>query len=108
MLIIVATNVIASQLPDRRPTGTLNARANNGLLISAAGINDETFSGHSVLYSKMVVEKLGGGENHSAHDGLGHRGGVRGGEEAEEEAPAGLPVRQPQEPQLVGLQILLL
>jgi len=31
-----------------------------------------------------------------------------GGEEAEEEAAAGLPLRQPQESQLVGLQILLL
>ena len=56
----------------------------------------------------MAVEKLGGGEDHCLDDGPGHRGGVRGGEEAEEEAAAGLPVRQPQEPQLVGLQILLL
>ena len=64
--------------------------------------------GHPVLHTKMAVEKLGGWEDHCAHDGLGHWGRVRGGEEAEEEASAGLPVRQPEEPQLVGLQILLL
>ena len=54
------------------------------------------------------MEKLGGGEDYRLNDGLGHWGGVGGGEEAEEEATAGLPVRQPQESQLVGLQILLL
>ena len=29
MSFIVATNVVASQLPERRPTGTPNAHANN-------------------------------------------------------------------------------
>ena len=56
----------------------------------------------------MVVEELGGRQDHRPDDGPGHRGGVRGGEEAEEEAPPRLLVRQPQKPQLVGLQILLL
>ena len=61
-----------------------------------------------VLHSKMVVEKLGGGEDHGADDGPRRGGGQRGGEEAEEEAAAGLSLRQFEEPQLVGLQILLL
>ena len=65
-------------------------------------------SGYSVLHTEMVVEKLGGGEDNRLDDGPGHWGGVRGREEAEEKAAAGLPVRQPEEPQLVGLQILLL
>ena len=54
------------------------------------------------------MEELGGGEDHRAHDGPGRGGGERGGEEAEEEAAPGLFVRQFEEPQLVGLQILLL
>ena len=54
------------------------------------------------------MEKLGGGQNHGAHDGPRRGGGQRGGEEAEEEAAAGLSLRQFEEPQLVGLQILLL
>ena len=54
------------------------------------------------------MEELGGGEDHCTNDGPGHWGGQRGREEAEEEVVARLPVRQPQEPQLVGLQILLL
>ena len=56
----------------------------------------------------MVVEELGGWEDHRADDGPRRGGGQRGGEEAEEEAAAGLSLRQFEEPQLVGLQILLL
>ena len=33
MLFIVATYVIASRLPERRPTGTLTAQANMGYLL---------------------------------------------------------------------------
>ena len=54
------------------------------------------------------MEELGGGEDHGPHDGPGRGCGQRGGEEAEEEAVAGLSLRQFEEPQLVGLQILLL
>ena len=61
-----------------------------------------------VLHSPLAVEKLGGGQNHGAHDGPRRGGGQRGREEAEEEASPGLFVRQFEEPQLVGLQILLL
>ena len=56
----------------------------------------------------MVVEELGGRKDNRPHDGPRHRGRVGGGEEAEEEASARLSLRQPQEPQLVGLPILLL
>ena len=61
-----------------------------------------------VLHSEVALEKLGGGQNHGPYDGPGRGGGERGGEEAEEEAVAGLSLRQFEEPQLVGLQILLL
>ena len=54
------------------------------------------------------MEKLGGGQNHGAHDGPRRGGGQRGGEEAEEEAAAGLPLRQPQESQLVGIIFFIL
>ena len=54
------------------------------------------------------MEELGGrkdpGTDHGP--GLGHHLG--GGETAEEEAPSGLLVHQPEKPQLLGLQILLL
>ena len=56
----------------------------------------------------MVVEELGGRQDYGPHDGPRHRRRLRGGEEAEEEALARLLVRQSEEPQLVGLQILLL
>ena len=62
----------------------------------------------TVLHSPLVVEELGGGEDHRSHDGPRRGGGQRGGEEAEEEAAPGLFVRQFEEPQLVGLPILLL
>ena len=54
------------------------------------------------------MEELGGGEDHRPHDGPGRGGGERGGEEAEEEASSRLSLRKFEEPQLVGLQILLL
>ena len=47
-------------------------------------------------------------EDHGTDDGSGRGSGKRGGEEAEEEAVTGLSVRQFEESQLVGLQILLL
>ena len=54
------------------------------------------------------MEELGGGQDPRADDGSGHRRGAGRGEAAEEAAAARLPRRQPQAPQLVGLQILLL
>ena len=62
----------------------------------------------TVLHSEMVVEELGGGEDHGPHDGPGRGRGLRGGEETEEEVVAGLSLRQFEESQLVGLQIFLL
>ena len=56
----------------------------------------------------MALEELGGRKNHCPHDGSRRGGGERGGKEAEKKAFAGLSVRQFEEPQLVGLQILLL
>jgi hypothetical protein len=66
------------------------------------------FAGPVVLRSPLAVEELGGWQDPRAHDGPRHwrRAGRR--EEAEEEAAAGLPRGQPQAPQLVGVQILLL
>ena len=61
-----------------------------------------------VLHTPLVVEELGGGEDNSSDDGPRRGGGQRGREEAEEEASPGLSVRQFEEPQLVGLPILLL
>ena len=54
------------------------------------------------------MEELGGRQNYCLDDGPRYWGRLRGGKEAEEKTPAGLLVRQPEEPQLVGLQILLL
>ncbi len=65
-------------------------------------------SGSIILRAAMAVEELGGGQDRGADDGPRRGRHLRGGEEAEEEAAARLPLRQPQEPQLVGLQILLL
>ncbi len=56
----------------------------------------------------MVVEKLGGGQNHRPDDGPRYRRGLRGREETKEEAPARLFVRQFEKPQLVGVPLLLL
>ena len=56
----------------------------------------------------MALEELGGRKDYSAHDGSRRGGCQRGGEETKEEAVAGLSVRQFKEPQLVGVQILLL
>ena len=38
MTFIVATNVIASRLPERRPTGTPHTRANTGHLTDASAL----------------------------------------------------------------------
>ena len=56
----------------------------------------------------MVVEELGGRQDHRPHDGPGRGSGQRGGEETEEEVVAGLSLRQFEESQLVGVQIFLL
>ena len=56
----------------------------------------------------MVVEELGGRQDYGPHDGPRHRCRVGGREEAKEETASRLPLRQSEEPQLVGLQILLL
>ena len=42
MMFIVATNVIASQLPERRPTGTQHARAKR----KEKKENNDVYSGH--------------------------------------------------------------
>ena len=65
-------------------------------------------AGPSVLRSPLAVEELGGGQDPRADDGPRHRRGAGRGEAAKEAAAARLPRRQPQAPQLVGLQILLL
>ena len=67
-----------------------------------------TLSGHSFLRSAMAVEELGSRKGLGAPDGPqpGHHLG--GGEEAEEEASDRLHVLQPEAPQLLGIQILLL
>ena len=56
----------------------------------------------------MAVEKLGVWEDPSPDDGPGPGHHIRGGEATEEEAFAWLPLHQPEKPQLLGLQILLL
>ena len=66
------------------------------------------FVGNPVLHPTLAVEKLGGRQDHCAHDGPRHWRGLGGGEEAEEEAAAGLPLRQPQESQLVGIIFFIL
>ena len=42
-------------------------------------------AGHPVLYSSLVVEKLGGGQDPGTHDGSGPGHHIRGREAAEEE-----------------------
>lgn len=54
----------------------------------------------------MAVEALGGRQDPRTHDGSRYRHLLRGGEEAEEEAPAGLPVGEPEVSQLVVLPLL--
>lgn len=66
------------------------------------------FSGHPVLHPPLAVEELGGRQDPGADDGPGPGDPVRGGEAPEEEAPRRLPLLQPQEPQLLDVQILLL
>ena len=64
--------------------------------------------GDPVLRASMAVEELGGGQDSCPHDGPGRGHLLRSGEETEEEAPARLPGRQSQAPQLVGLSLLFL
>ena len=54
------------------------------------------------------MEELGGGQDPGPDDGPGPGHHLGGGEAAEEEAAARLPLLKPQEPQLLGVQILLL
>lgn len=54
----------------------------------------------------MALEALGGRQDPRSDDGPRHRHLLRGGEEAEEEASAGLPVGEPEVSQLVVLQVL--
>lgn len=63
-------------------------------------------SGGSVLHAPLALEALGGREDSRSHDGPRHRHLLRGGEEAEEEAPAGLSLGEPEVPQLVVLSLL--
>ena len=65
-------------------------------------------AGDLVLRPAVAVEELGGGQDPGPDDGprSGHH--LRGGEAAEEEAPARLSLLESQESQLLGLQILLL
>ena len=66
------------------------------------------FSGDPLLRPAVAVEKLGGGQDRRPHDGPRPGDHLRGGEEAEEEAPRRLPLLQLEEPQLLDVQILLL
>ena len=67
-----------------------------------------SFSVNIILCATVVVEELGSRKGLGAPDGPqpGHHLG--GGEEAEEEASDRLHVLQPEAPQLLGIQILLL
>ena len=65
-------------------------------------------AGDLVLRPAVAVEELGGGQDPGTEDGSrpgDHHGGR---EEAKEEAAAGLSPLKSEEPQLLGLQILLL
>ncbi len=66
------------------------------------------FQGNIILHSKMVVEELGGWQDSGPHHGpwFGHH--LWGGEAAEKETFAGLPLLKSEESQLLGLQIFLL
>ena len=66
------------------------------------------FSGNFVLHPTMALEKLGGRKNSGPHHGPGPGDHLWGREAPEEETAAGLPLLQPEEPQLLGLPILLL
>ena len=66
------------------------------------------FAGHSVLRPPLVMEKLGGRQNPCPDDGLGYRRRAGRGKATEEATSTRLPRRQPEAPQLVGLQILFL
>ena len=65
-------------------------------------------TGHSLLHSPMVVEKLGSRENPGSHDGSRPRHHIRGRETLQKEVVIGLPLRKPKKSQLLGLQILFL
>jgi len=56
----------------------------------------------------MVVEELGGRQDRSLEDGLGLGDHLGGRKKAKEETAPRLLVHKPEEPQLLGLQILLL
>ena len=66
------------------------------------------FSGHTLLHSPVVVEKLGSRQNPSANDGFRPWHHIRGRKAIEKETVVGLPLRKLEKPQLLGLQILFL
>ena len=65
-------------------------------------------SGYAILHPPMAVEKLGVRENQRPENGPrpGHH--LRSGEATEEKATVRLSLLKPEEPQLLGLPILLL
>ena len=91
-------NTVLSLSSQKRPFDKINSEANTSL----------SSPGNPILRSTMVVEELGSRKDLGAQDGPwpGHHHRV--GEEAEEEAVDRLSLRQPQEPQLLGVQIFLL
>ena len=77
----------------------LNTRTRRGFFL---------FSGYAILHPPMAVEKLGVRENQRPENGPrpGHH--LRSGEATEEKATVRLSLLKPEEPQLLGLPILLL
>lgn len=61
-----------------------------------------------LLRPSLDVEKLGRRQNPCTYDGFRRRDLFRSREETKKEVTTGLPRRQPEASQLVGLQILLL
>ena len=66
------------------------------------------FSGHSILRSKMVVEKLGGWQSISSSNGLESRNNLRSRKETQEKTADRLPLFQLKASQFLVLQVLLL
>ena len=66
------------------------------------------FSGYAILHPPMAVEKLGVRQNQRPENGPrpGHH--LRSGEATEEKATVRLSLLKPEEPQLLGIPILLL
>ena len=77
----------------------LNTRTRRGFFL---------FSGYAILHPPMAVEKLGVRQNQRPENGPrpGHH--LRSGEATEEKATVRLSLLKPEEPQLLGIPILLL